>query len=85
MCFRPADIDKPPFLCSECGEEISETFGVFPKVCPFCSHEFSDEELAAAQGGSPVAAPGASAPDAPKPPTAPGAPKPPSVPKPPSA
>lgn len=81
MCFRPAGIEKPPFLCSQCGEEIEETFGVFPTVCPFCSHEFTDEEMAVANG----AAPSASAPSAPGAPGAPAAPVAPVAPKAPGA
>ena len=84
MCFRPASVNKPDFICPDCGSVIEETFGVYPENCPFCDHAFTAEELAQAEGGVvPNAAP--AVPGAPKAPGVPAASVVPSAPKPPVA
>lgn len=73
MCFRPAEAELPPVICTNCGKKINRVGGALPSKCPFCKTPTDGMDTAAA-----AAAPAApAAPGAPSAPKAPGAPKPP--------
>ncbi len=79
MCFRPAEAAQSR-TCPECDGTVNAVGGFLPPKCPYCGHEFADDDAANAPGAN--AAPSApGAPAKPSAPGAPGAPKPPTTPK----